>query len=66
MIKTANKTPYEIRLELLQLANIVLAAKHHTDSITSGALTITSPSTEEIIAEAEKMNVFVSKANSGS
>ena len=62
----ASKTPYEIRLELLQLAFQVLQAKHQatTGKTVSGKVE-TSPTTEEVIAEAEKMNGFISKANSG-
>ncbi len=68
-MKTANKTPYEIRLELLQLAQDVLSKQHYaraaanaTDSDKTFPVT-SAPTTEEIIAEAEKMNNFISKAN---
>lgn len=56
-MKPTSKTPYEIRLELLQLAQSILNTQRQglTDSL--------SPTTEEIVAEAEKMNAFVSKAN---
>lgn len=55
------KTPYEIRLELLQLAQLICENQHcATAVLTAGK---TSPTTEEIIAEAEKMNAFISKAN---
>ena len=53
------KTPYEIRLELLQLAQVILSEKHKADQ---GGRALTSPTTEEIIVEAEKMNGFVSKS----
>ena len=59
----SGKTPYEIRLELLQLAFEVLAAKHQASGVSNGNNTTTSPTTEEVIAEAEKMNGFISKAN---
>lgn len=68
--RTTPKTAYEIRLELLQLAFDVLVKKHEAAAVASydkfsneflGART--SPTTEEVIAEAEKMNTFVSKAN---
>jgi hypothetical protein len=67
-MKPAGKTPYEIRLDLLQLAFDILTAKHAAAagaSIASGNLGVisTSPTTEEVIAEAEKMNSFISKAN---
>jgi hypothetical protein len=57
------KTPYEIRLELLQLAFGVLTAKHSALGVSNGNNTTTSPTIEEVIAEAEKMNGFISKAN---
>jgi len=67
-MKPTSKTPYEIRLELLQLAFEILSAKHlaaaardqkHLDH----PAPMTSPTTEEVVAEAEKMNSFISKAN---
>ena len=48
----SNKTPYEIRLELLQEARLILQAKAKTAEA--------MPSTEEIVAEAEKLNEFIS------
>ncbi len=49
----SNKTPYEIRLDLVKEAREILQAKakNHEDM----------PSTEEVLAEAEKLNDFVSK-----
>ena len=73
--RTAPKTPYEIRLELLQLAQVILHEKHkaitafyNSDvrNVVGQASATTSPTTEEIIAEAEKMNNFISKANQSS
>lgn len=61
-MKPTSKTPYEIRLELLQLAFQVLDAKHKADGVKNSNNKVTSPTTEEVIAEAEKMNVFISKA----
>lgn len=58
-----SKTPYEIRLELLQLAQVVLNEKHKANGVSNGNNQDTFPTTEEIIAEAEKMNGFISKAN---
>ena len=60
-MKPTSKTPYEIRLEILQLAQMILENQH----IAKGVLTAgkTSPTTEEIMIEAEKLNGFVSKAN---
>lgn len=60
-MKPTSKTPYEIRLELLQLAQIILYNKH--SAIASPLPPHTAPTAEEIIAEAEKLNSFVSKAN---
>ena len=60
----ASKTPYEIRLELLQLSFQILQAKHQaTVGKTMSGKVETSPTTEEVIAEADKMNAFISKAN---
>ena len=62
-MKPTSKTPYEIRLELLQLAFQVLIAKHNAVGVGNGNNVTTSPTTEEVIAEAEKMNGFISNAN---
>lgn len=48
----SNKTPYEIRLELLQEARLILQAKASKPEY--------MPTTEEIIKEAEKLNEFIS------
>jgi hypothetical protein len=63
--RTTPKTPYEIRLDLLQLAFDVLMARHNAAGVSNGNNVTTSPSTEEVVAEAEKLNQFVSKANHG-
>jgi hypothetical protein len=60
-MKPTSKTPYEIRLELLQLAQTILDAQHKARNITQA--THTAPTSEEVLAEAEKLNAFVSKAN---
>jgi len=57
------RSPYEIRLELLQLAQVILNEKHKAEGVQNGNNQKTFPTTEEIIAEADKMNEFVSKAN---
>ena len=57
------KTPYEIRLDLLILAFDVLQAQHKAKGVLNGDNVTTSPTTEEVIAEAEKMNQFISNAN---
>ena len=49
----ANKTPYEIRLELIQEARLILQAQSSKPEY--------MPSTEDVVAEAEKLNEFVSK-----
>lgn len=49
----SNKTPYEIRLDLVREAKEILQAKaKNPDEM---------PTTEDVIAEAEKLNQFVSK-----
>jgi hypothetical protein len=60
-MKTVSKTPYEIRLELLQLAQVILNEKHKARGVENGNNQHTAPTTEEIIAEADKMNTFISK-----
>jgi len=62
-MKPTSKTPYEIRLELLQLAQVILNEKHKASGVSNGNNQNTFPTTEEIIAEADKMNGFISKAN---
>jgi len=65
-MRTTPKTPYEIRLELLQLAQLILNGKHAADAAAANSTrpaATTAPTTEEIITEAEKMNAFISKAN---
>jgi len=71
--RNSPKTPYEIRLDLLNLAQSVLVMQHQAkaeaDARTKHAgdrYVETAPTTEEIIAEAEKMNGFISKANQSS
>lgn len=49
----SHKTPYEIRLELVREAKEILQAKAKDST--------EMPSTEEVLAEAEKLNVFVSR-----
>ena len=49
----SNKTPYEIRLELIQEARLIFQAKAGKPEF--------MPSTEEVIEEAEKLNAFISK-----
>lgn len=49
----SNKTPYEIRLDLIREAKEIMQARAKTPE--------EMPSTEDIIIEAEKLNEFVSK-----
>jgi len=49
----SNKTPYEIRLELIQEARLILQAKAGKPEF--------MPTTEEVISEAEKLNQFISR-----
>lgn len=53
----SNKTPYEIRLELIQEARIILQARAGKPE--------NMPCTEQVIAEAEKLNSFISKKPDG-
>ena len=48
----SNKTPYEIRLELIQEARLILQAASKPEFM---------PTTEEVIKEAEKLNSFISR-----
>jgi len=69
-MKPISKTPYEIRLELLQLAQKILSEQHFAKAASAahhqngGSMYVeTATTTEEVIAEAEKLNSFISKAN---
>ena len=72
-----SKTPYEIRLELLKLANEVLTtpvfqkrealiqefhSKFDSDKNAAFPSLPDFPTTDTVIAEAEKLNKFVSQA----
>lgn len=59
-MKPTSKTPYEIRLEILQLAQLILENQHIANGSTAHK---TSPTSEAILVEAEKLNSFVSKTN---
>jgi len=65
----ASKTPYEIRLNLLELSHRILTNQKAAESVAEWKTTASSsevfyvdkaPSTTEIIEEAEKLNNFVS------
>ena len=49
----SNKTPYEIRLDLVREAKEILQAKAKNPE--------EMPTTEEVLAEAERLKQFVSK-----
>ena len=49
----SSKTPYEIRLELIHEARLILQSKANKPEY--------MPTAEEVIEEAEKLNRFVSK-----
>lgn len=62
------KTPYEIRSDILHLAHRIVQDRKNADGAlkaeqaTSEIIYVTSaPTTEEVIAEAEKLNGFVSQ-----
>jgi flagellar hook-basal body complex protein FliE len=63
MSNKTGKTPYEIRLELLQLAQTILQAQHNARGVQNANNITTAPTTEDVMIEAEKLNGFVSKAN---
>jgi len=60
--RTSSRTPYEIRLELLQLAQVILNEQHKAKGVGNGNNQTTFPTTEEIISEADKMNKFISNS----
>jgi hypothetical protein len=63
-MKPSGKTPYEIRLDLLQLAFDILTQQHRVKGCeTATGNPYTSPTTEEVIIEANKLNGFISKDN---
>lgn len=49
----SNKTPYEIRLDLVREAKEILQARAKNPE--------DMPTTEEVLQEAERLNAFVSK-----
>lgn len=68
MSSNTNKSPYEIRLDILNLAQRICSDRSQAESgklaqanNRSGVITL-APTTEEIIAEAEKLNNFISKS----
>ena len=59
------KSPFELRADLLKLAFSILQAQHSTKTVDSSNDKIdTAPTSEDVIAEAEKLNDFISKSGS--
>ena len=63
-----HKTPYEIRLNLLQLAQQIERDKQSAESMSEQdrevPVTTKAPSVEDVVKAAGKLNDFVSKPNS--
>lgn len=66
-----NKTPYEIRSDLLHLAHSIVRGRKEAEAAanasedSNGKMTILvkeAPTSEEVIAEANKLNSFVSQS----
>jgi len=57
------KSPFELRADLLKLAYDMLLSQHHAKAIANGGTAAeTSPTSEEIIDEARKLNEFISRS----
>lgn len=70
-MKNSVKTPYEIRLEILQLSFDILHQRSITDAHEKAEKDgkqpiIIAPTTEQVLTEAAKLNEFVSTASTGS
>ena len=60
------KSPFELRADLLKLAFSILQAQHYAKAVASGNdNSDTAPTSEDVIAEAEKLNDFISKPGNG-
>jgi hypothetical protein len=63
------KTPYEIRLDLLELAYRIVRGQKEAEcaaeAVAPTALITKAPTTDEVLAEAEKLNGFVSQSTEG-
>lgn len=65
-MKSNGRTAYDIRLELLELANQILAAQCSAiaqDGSSTFRQPSSAPTVDEIIAVAERLNRFVSMSN---
>ena len=61
------KTPYEIRLDLLRLSFDILSTQMASKGLDKdGAQQAAAPTTDEVLAEARKLNQFVSQNVSSS
>ena len=57
------KSPFELRADLLKLAYDMLLSQHAAKAAAAGDNSITTaPSSEEVIAEARKLNEFISRS----
>jgi len=62
-MKKTNRSPYEIRADLLVLARDILTEQAHANAErtdTGQVLNYTAPTTADIVAEAKALNQFVS------
>ena len=61
------KSPFELRADLLSLAFEILLSQHSSKSAnsTSGKAE-SAPTSEEVIAEAQKLNEFISRSGNDS
>jgi len=60
-MKPTNKNPYEIRLDLLQLAFDILVKQHAAKAAAHhGQAVDTAPTSDDVVAEATKLNEFIS------
>ena len=59
------KSPFELRADLLTLAFEILLSQHRAKGIsTTTGQAESAPTSDEIIAEAQKLNEFISKSGS--
>ncbi len=57
------KSPFELRADLLKLAYDMLLSQHAAKAASLGDTNVTTaPTSEEVIAEARKLNEFISRS----
>lgn len=57
------KSPFELRADLLKLAYEMLLSQHRAAAAAQGEdVSTTAPESDEIIAEARKLNEFISRS----